>query len=95
MEISLIILCVKFDATIPSSTMLRQTHSGYKNQMVLGMVVELQRVGNIPQSADDDKTMEESLSTFITGGDITRDGTKVFLRNSNSMFKIHKNNLIS
>ena len=67
--------------------MLGQIPSGYKDQMVIGTEIELKRVGNIPQTTNKDQMTEEDLSTFITGGDISTDGTKVFLRNSNSMYK--------
>ena len=47
---------------------------------------ELKRVGNIPDLRNSDQMEENNLPSFITGGDISADGTKIFLRNSKSMF---------
>ena len=57
-----------------------------KDKKVLGFKTELKRVGNIPDLRNSDQMEESNLPSFITGGDISTDGTKIFLRNSKSMF---------
>ena len=61
--------------------------SGYKDKTVIGIKTKLERVGNIPSSVkDEDQLKSNNLPGFITGGDISPDGTKIFLRNEDRMF---------
>ena len=58
--------------------------SGYKDKTVIGIKTKLERVGNIPSSVKD-QLKRNDLPGFITGGDISPDGTKIFLRNEDRM----------
>ena len=57
---------------------------------ILGISVQLQRVGYIfPLMNGDSETIKHPWPTFITGGDISKDGTLIILRSYNGKLGVY------
>ena len=61
--------------------------SGKGNKMIMGIEVQLQRVGKIPAPKTlfttehvSSERFDESFPAFMTAGDISKDGTQILLR---------------
>ena len=83
-----LIIIFEFHVPPPQSKKPKIVRSGEKNKTILGIEVELKRVGKIlaPKAAiftNGHKSSEEfddSFPVFITAGDISKDGSKIVLR---------------
>ena len=77
-------LIFQFDAGIQNPQFASEIETGLGDETILGFETELKRVGNIPTLSISNLVEEDDLPNFVTGGDITTDGTRIFLRNSKS-----------
>ena len=82
---------IEFHVPPPQSRKPKLVKSGDGNDMILGIEVELKRVGEIPEPmvfTNGHKSSEEfdkSFPTFITAGDISKDGSQIILRGKDGM----------
>ena len=84
----LLIIIFEFHVPPPQSRKPKIVRSGEKNKTILGIEVELRRVGKIPAPkkaifTNGHKSSEEfddSFPVYITAGDISKDGSKIVLR---------------
>ena len=82
---------IEFHVPPPQSRKPKLVRSGDGNGMILGIEVELKRVGEIPEPmvfTNGHKSSEEfdkSFPTFITAGDISKDGSQIILRGKDGM----------
>ena len=74
----------QFDARIQDPRFASEIETGSGDETMLAFETELKRVGYIPTLGTSNRVEEDNLPNFVTGGDITTDGTKIFLRNLNS-----------
>ena len=77
-------LIFQFDARIRNPQSASEIETGSGDETILGFETELKRVGTIPTLSISNRVEEDNLPNFVTGGDITTDGTRIFLRNSKS-----------